>query len=173
MVEIELTTSQRTILSVLINNARDDERPVPARTIASHVDRQPRTVRNQMSNLVDLGLVESVSGPRGGYQPTEAAYEVLDRHPVDDPEMAVLARDFDRVDAVVDSITFTNVHHPETCQARIRFGESVQRLAQGDPIAIGVQPNAELLLAGVIEAVEPTKNLILLDVMQLEASSAS
>ncbi|MFP8952298.1 Rrf2 family transcriptional regulator [Natrialbaceae archaeon A-arb3/5] len=173
MAQIDLTNRQRTILTALINNYQVDESPVPARTIATEVDREPRTVRNQMSSLNALGLVEGVPGPNGGYKPTENAYSLLDRQPVDDPETAILAQSFDRVDAVVDEITFTNVHHPETCRVRVRFQQSVQDLDEGDAIAIGATPNAELLIAGEIEAVEPAQNIVLLNVARLEASPLS
>ncbi|MWV40079.1 Rrf2 family transcriptional regulator [Natrialba sp. INN-245] len=168
MVTIDLTSSQRAILTALVNGYQGEESPVPAKTIAETIDREPRTVRNQMSSLNSLGLVEGVPGPHGGYEPTDAAYDILDRRPVDNPETAVLAREFDRVDAVVDGITFTNVHHPELCRARIRFQESVQTLGEGDAIAIGAIPHVGLLIAGEIEAVEPSRNHVLLNVARLE-----
>ncbi|RQG97759.1 Rrf2 family transcriptional regulator [Natrarchaeobius chitinivorans] len=168
MPTIDLTNSQRAILSALINDYQGTDAPVPAKTIAAAIDREPRTVRNQMSNLSALKLVESVSGPHGGYEPTDVAYEVLDRNPVEDPETAVLAQEFDRVDAVVDTITFTNVHHPDVCRVRIRFLESVQGFDEGDAIAIGTTSTVDLLLAGEVEAVEPSRNRILLDVARLE-----
>lgn len=169
MGRIELTSSQHRILTVLINRYQAADSPIPAKEIATEIDREPRTVRNQMSSLNDLGLVEGIPGPSGGYKPTEAAFDILDRENVDDPETAVLARDFDRVDAIVDEISFPNVHHPTTCRARIRFQQSVQEFDEGDAIAIGAMPNSELLLAGEIEAIETTRNQIILNVARVEA----
>ncbi|RQG87976.1 TrmB family transcriptional regulator [Natrarchaeobius halalkaliphilus] len=171
MPQFELSSSQRTMLSSLVNTAQSEGAPVPAKAIASAIDREPGTVRNQMSTLIDLGLVEGIPGPNGGYRPTETAAEALGRESVDDPTMAIMTREFDRVSALVDDIAFTNVHHPTTCRARIQFQESIRGLEEGDAIAIGATPNAELLLAGVIEAIEPGRNRILLDISQLEASS--
>lgn len=169
MGRIELTSSQQRILTVLINRYQAADSPIPAKEIAAEIDRQPRTVRNQMSSLKDLGLVEGVPGPAGGYKPTATAFETLDRDAVEDPETVVLAREFERVDAIVDEISFPNVHHPETCRARIRFQQSIQDLDEGDAIAIGAMPDAELLIAGEIEAIETTRNRIILDVARLEA----
>ncbi|THE65923.1 HTH domain-containing protein [Salinadaptatus halalkaliphilus] len=169
MGRIELTNSQQHILTVLINHYQAADEPIPAKDIASEVDREPRTVRNQMSSLKDLSLVEGIPGPAGGYKPMENAYDILDREELEDPEMAVLAREFDRVDAIVDAITFPNVHHPDVCRARIRFQQSIQEFDEGDAIAIGAMPDSELLLAGEIEAIETTRNQIILDVTQIEA----
>ncbi|ARS90869.1 Rrf2 family transcriptional regulator [Natrarchaeobaculum aegyptiacum] len=169
MGRIELTNSQRRILTVLVNRYQAEDSPIPAKEISSEVDREPRTVRNQMSSLKDLGLVEGIPGPSGGYQPTSAGFDILDRETVENPEMAVLAREFDRVDAIVDEISFPNVHNPDTCRARIRFQQSIQEFDEGDAIAIGAMPNSELLLAGKIEAIETTRNQIILDVARVEA----
>ncbi|WP_049927237.1 Rrf2 family transcriptional regulator [Halopiger goleimassiliensis] len=169
MGRIELTSSQHRILTVLINRYQAEDSPIPAKSIASEVDREPRTVRNQMSSLKDLGLVEGIPGPAGGYEPTSTAFDILDREAIDDPETAVLAREFDRVDAIVDEISFPNVHHPEACRARIRFQQSIRDFDEGDAIAIGAMPDAELLLAGEIEAIETTRNQIILDVARIEA----
>jgi len=169
MGRIELTNSQRRILTVLVNRYQGEDSPIPAKEISDEVDREPRTVRNQMASLKDLGLVEGIPGPSGGYQPTSAGFDILDRKTVEDPEMAVLAREFDRVDAIVDEISFPNVHNPDTCRARIRFQQSIQEFDEGDAIAIGAMPNSELLLAGTIEAIETTRNQIILEVARLEA----
>ena len=169
MGRIELTSSQHRILTVLINNYQAEDTPIPAKSIAAEVDREPRTVRNQMASLKDLGLVEGIPGPSGGYKPTSTAFEILDREAIDDPETAVLAKEFDRVDAIVDEISFPNVHHPEICRARIRFQQSIQEFDEGDAIAIGAMPDSELLLAGEIEAIETTRNQIILDVARIEA----
>lgn len=169
MGRIDLTSIQRRILTVLLNHYQGDESPVPAKVIAEVVDREPKTVRNQMSNLKDLGLVEGIPGPTGGYKPTSGAYEAIDREVLEDPETAVLAREFDRVDAIVDEITFPNVHHPESCHARIRFQGTVQEFEEGDAIAIGAMPDSSLLLAGEVLTIETSRNRIVLDVARIEA----
>lgn len=169
MGRIELTNSQHRILTVLINRYQAEDEPVPAKEIANEIDREPRTVRNQMASLKDLDLVEGIPGPAGGYEPTPPAFDILDRETVEDPETAILAREFERVDAIVDEISFPNVHHPETCRARIRFQQSIQEFDEGDAIAIGAMPDSQLLLAGEIEAIETTRNQIILDVSRVEA----
>jgi predicted transcriptional regulator len=169
MATIDLTTSQRQTLTALVNSYRPDDGPVKAQTVAEHVDRTLGTVQNQMQRLSQLGVVDGVSGPSGGYKPTELAYEVLDREPVDDSADLTLAHGYDRVDVTVDEIRFTNVHHPESCRARIHLQQSVDQFSVGQAVAVGPTPMAKLVVAGEIEAVDDTTNTLLLEVAQIEA----
>lgn len=168
MTEISLTPTRRRALTALVNEYQRTDGPVRAKTVAGELGLETESFRRQMANLRDLDLVEGVRGPKGGYRPTDAAYSVLDRKPIGDPETGVLARDFERVDAIVDDVRFTNVHHPELCRAQIRFQQSVQKYDEGDAIAIGISPGTELLLAGVIDAVQSTDNVLIVDVARLE-----
>lgn len=78
MSSIELTSSQKSILTALINLYGEQEDAVKGEAIAEEVDRNPGTIRNQMQSLKALQLVEGVPGPKGGYKPTSNAYEALD-----------------------------------------------------------------------------------------------
>ncbi|WP_121744493.1 Rrf2 family transcriptional regulator [Natronorubrum halophilum] len=168
MTQIELTPRQRTALTALLNHYQDTGSPVAAKTIAEETDRKPKSFRRQLVNLKELGLVEGVRGPNGGYKPTEGAYSVLEREAVDDPETGVLASEFERIDAIVDEIRFTNVHNPDKCRAQIRFQQSIRGFDDGDAVAIGVTTGTELLLAGVIDVIDTTTNVIIVDIAQLE-----
>ena len=172
MSEIALTPSQRRTLTALVNEYQRSESPVAAKTVAAELDLETKSARRQMMNLREMELVEGIRGPNGGYKPTETAYAVLDRRPVGDPETGVLAREFERVDAIVDDVRFTNVHHPELCRAQIRLQQSVQGFEDGDAIAIGITPGPEtdLLLAGVVDAVQRTDNVLIVDVARLETT---
>lgn len=168
MAEITLTTAQRRTVTALVNAYQAGDSPVRAKTLAAEFGLETESVRRQMGNLRELDLVESVRGPKGGYRPTDAAYSAIDRRADDDPEPSVLARDFERTDAIVDEVRFTNVHHPERCRAQLRFQQSVQPFDEGETIAVGIGPGTDLLLAGVIDAVQPTDNVLIVDVARLE-----
>jgi len=85
MSSIELTSSQKSILTALINLYGEQEDAVKGEAIAEEVDRNPGTIRNQMQSLKALQLVEGVPGPKGGYKPTSNAYEALDIQRMDEP----------------------------------------------------------------------------------------
>ena len=90
MSTIELTPSQKTILSALVNLFRENEEAIKGEDIAEEVDRNPGTIRNQMQSLKALQLVEGVPGPKGGYKPTANAYEALGIDQMDQPAQVPL-----------------------------------------------------------------------------------
>src|SRR6056297_3265219 len=109
MSSIELTSSQKTILTALINLHRETEDAVKGEDIAAEVDRNPGTIRNQMQSLKALQLVEGVPGPKGGYKPTATAYEALDVQRMDEPATVSLTVDGDRLEGVnVEGINLTS-----------------------------------------------------------------
>jgi len=62
MSSIELTPSQKTILTALTNLHREAEDAIKGEDIADEVDRNPGTIRNQMQSLKALHC-------RGGARP--------------------------------------------------------------------------------------------------------
>ena len=75
--KIELTPVQRDTLTTLINFHRQESRAVKGKEIGELMDRNPETIRIQMRSLKALNLVESVTGPKGGYTASPIAYDAL------------------------------------------------------------------------------------------------
>jgi len=138
MSSIELTSSQKSILSALINLYGEEEDAVKGEAIAEEVDRNPGTIRNQMQSLKALQLVEGVPGPKGGYKPTSNAYEALDIQRMDEPARVPIQHEGEEVDGVnVDGIDLSSVHHPELCRAEIHVQGSVRDFHEGDSVTVG------------------------------------
>lgn len=169
MNDVELSGSQRRIVTVLVNKYQGSDSPVKGSQIADVIGQKTGSVRNSMQSLKSLGLVEGVPGPKGGYAPTDAAFELLGREDRDEEATVTLSQDFDRVTVTVDEISFPNVLHPEECTARVHFRESVGQLDIGDPIVVGPTPLSNLAVAGRIEAIADTADEVLLDVAVVEA----
>ncbi|CAD6492135.1 MAG: Winged helix-turn-helix transcription repressor,HrcA DNA-binding [Candidatus Argoarchaeum ethanivorans] len=74
---MKLTHVQLKMLQHLIRIYHIQNDVVRAEDIAEKINRNSGTVRNQMAILKSLHLVRSVAGSRGGYLPTEAAYQHL------------------------------------------------------------------------------------------------
>jgi predicted transcriptional regulator len=170
MSSIELTPSQRSILTALTNLHREQEDAVKGEDIAAEVDRNPGTIRNQMQSLKALQLVEGVPGPKGGYKPTAAAYEALDVEQMDDPAAVSLAHNGDPVEgANVEEITLTTVHHPELCRAEIVLQGSVRDFHEGDTVVVGPTPLSKLVVRGTVDAKDDTNSSIILRIDGMEA----
>ncbi|KAB1188388.1 MULTISPECIES: Rrf2 family transcriptional regulator [Haloferax] len=170
MSSIELTSSQKTILTALINLYRDSEDAVKGEDIAEEVNRNPGTIRNQMQSLKALQLVEGVPGPKGGYKPTANAYEALDVDKMDEPASVPLFHNDEKVEGVnVDEIDLSSVHHPELCRAEIHVQGSVRDFHEGDKVRVGPTPLSKLVIDGTLDGKDDTSNILILRIDDMEA----
>lgn len=170
MSSIELTPSQKRILSALVNLHRQSEDAVKGEDIAEEVDRNPGTIRNQMQSLKALQLVEGVPGPKGGYKPTASAYRALEIERMDQPAEVPLTRNGDPVeDANVEGIDLTSVHHPELCRAEISVQGSVREFHEGDSVVVGPTPLSRLLIEGTMEGKDDTNDILILSIDDMRA----
>lgn len=170
MSSIELTPSQKTILTALTNLHRESERAVKGEDIAEEVDRNPGTIRNQMQSLKALQLVEGVPGPKGGYQPTAMAYEALDVQRMDEPARVPLFIDGQEVEStIVEEIDLNSVHHPELCRAEIHVQGSVRPFQEGEEVTVGPTPLSKLQIKGTIDGMDKTNNILILTINDMRA----
>jgi predicted transcriptional regulator len=170
MSSIELTSSQKTILTALINLYRESESAVKGEDIAEEVNRNPGTIRNQMQSLKALQLVEGVPGPKGGYKPTANAYEALDVDQMDEPATVPLFHNDEQVENTnVDGIDLSSVHHPELCRAEIHVQGSVRDFHEGDSVRVGPTPLSRLVIRGTVDGKDDTNNIIILRIEGMEA----
>ncbi len=170
MSSIELTSSQKTILTALINLYREEEDAVKGEAIAEEVDRNPGTIRNQMQSLKALQLVEGVPGPKGGYKPTANAYEALDVQRMDEPAFVPLEHEGEPVESVnVEGIDLSSVHHPELCRAEVHIQGSVRDFHEGDSVTVGPTPLSKLLIEGTVDGKDDTANILILRIDDMRA----
>ena len=170
MSSIELTSSQKTILTALINLHGDEEDAVKGEAIAAEVDRNPGTIRNQMQSLKALQLVEGVPGPKGGYKPTATAFEALDIQRMDEPASVPLSHEGEPVkDANISEINLSSVHHPELCRAEIHLQGSSRDIHEGDDVTVGPTPLSKLLIEGTVDGKDDTNNILILQLNEMVA----
>lgn len=170
MSTIELTPSQKTILSALVNLFREKEEAIKGEDIAEEVDRNPGTIRNQMQSLKALQLVEGVPGPKGGYKPTANAYEALGIDQMDQPAQVPLLVNGEQTEELnVEEIVLSSVHHPNLCRAEIRVRGSVRDFHEGDAIKVGPTPLSKLVVEGTVEGKDETSNILILEIDDMRA----
>jgi predicted transcriptional regulator len=170
MSSIELTSSQKSILTALINLYGEQEDAVKGEAIAEEVDRNPGTIRNQMQSLKALQLVEGVPGPKGGYKPTSNAYEALDIQRMDEPADVPIFHEGEQVEGInVDGIDLSSVHHPELCRAEIHVQGSVRDFHEGDSVTVGPTPLSKLVIDGTVDGKDDTANVLILRIDDMRA----
>jgi hypothetical protein len=170
MSSIELTPSQRQILSALVNLHREREEAIKGEEIAEEVDRNPGTIRNQMQSLKALQLVEGVPGPKGGYKPTAAAYDTLEVQRMDEPATVAVEHEGEVLEGLnVEAIGLTSVHHPEECRAEAHIQGSIRDIHEGDRVRLGPTPLSKLVVEGVVEGKDDTENIVILTITDMRA----
>jgi len=174
MSSIQLTSSQKRILTSLVNLAENADQPVRGREIADAINRNAGTVRNRMQSLRDLQLVEGVPGPDGGYVPTDGAYEALDIARMDDAERTPVACEGDPVEGVnVEEIDLSSVANPELCRAELVIRGPVGTFDAGDRVTVGPTPAVGLRLSGTVDATNVDGNTLLLRIDGMETPSGN
>jgi len=140
---------------------------VKSREVARALGKDEGTVRNVIMWLKSMGLVESRTGPAGGYVPTLKAYEVLGGTTrvstlgygyliVDTPE--------GRVRLPVAHMEIINVFGEESPKALVRVGGDAGRVAPGSRVRVESSPSKRLIIEGVAAKVNPQAGEILIDV---------
>lgn len=170
MSPITLTQRQQEILQTLIGRYRATECPVPRETLAAALDCPPATIDRQIKLFKARQLVESFSGPTGGYRPTARTYEVLASQEIEQPAATPVMHDGQRVEGVlVQEIAFPAVHDPTRCHAMIRLDESLPDIAPGEPISVSPTPLSKLRVAGTVAETSPATASLLLTIDALHA----
>lgn len=172
MPAIQLTASQKRILTSLVNLYEQADGPVCGRKIAGSIDRNAGTVRNRMQSLRNIGLVEGVAGPKGGYVPTETAYETLGIEPMDDAALTPVECDGTAIESVtVEEIDLSSVTNPELCRAELVIRGAVDAFDPGDHVTVGPTPATGLRLSGTVDATNVDGDTLLMRVDGMETAA--
>jgi len=170
MSSIELTTSQKRILTELVNLYNQRESAVKGEDIATNVNRNAGTIRNQMQSLRALQLVEGVPGPKGGYKPTATAYETLEIQQLDQQAEIPIERNGEEVtDSTVEEIDLTTVHHPDLCRAEISVRGTLSDYHKDDEVVVGPTPLSNLTVTGRVDGKDDTNGILVLKIDDMTA----
>lgn len=166
---IELSDAQERIISELVSmhNSRADG-PVKGKEIAASLDQNPGTIRSQMQSLKSLGLVNGIPGPKGGYEPTTRAYELLDVERSTEYSPVPIDRNGTAVEGTtVTEIDLINLHHPDRHEAEVYVQGQSHQFERGDTITVGPISGSDLVLTGTVDAVENSESVCLVQIDDL------
>jgi transcriptional regulator len=169
--QIELTPVQRDTLTTLINLHRQESRAVKGKEIGELMARDPETIRSQMRFLKTLNLVESVTGPNGGYMATTMAYDALrmDNNGDGDEVKVHVARNSIVVEGVsATEIVFNNIMYStsQSCVS-IRLIGNIKDFSVGDVVEVGPTPVSKLYIRGKVVILDKTACRIVLDITEM------
>lgn len=159
MAQYKLTMSQREVLEALIKLYEQKRRLIKSKEIADLIHRDEGTVRNIILSLKSLGLIESKTGPRGGYMPTLKAYEIIRGSVTQIP--VKLRKDGAELDITITGIEILDILNPEGARAILRVhGLTRKLLRPGDKVEIGPTPLIGLRIEGEVIHVDPVSSQI-------------
>lgn len=165
---MKLTAVQREILQALIDLHYTTQGAVQGKDIAEKLNRHPGTIRNQMVALRALGLVEGVSGPRGGYYPNSDAFTSLDMEELKEEAYVPIYLDGQAVENVtVVGVELTSISDPKKCRALIHVKGPLKDLNIGDVITAGPTPVQKLMIKGRVLGRDDIDNILVIDIMEM------
>ncbi len=157
--QYKLTLSQREVLEALIKLYEQKKRLVKSKEIAALINRDEGTVRNIILSLKSLGLVESKTGPSGGYMPTLKAYEIVKGTMTQIP--VKIKKDGKELDITIIGMELLDVLNPEGGRAILRVHGDVRRLLRpGDRIEIGPTPLVGVRIEGEVIHVDTVSSQV-------------
>lgn len=166
MVQYRLTMSQREVLEALIRLYEQKRRLIKSKEIAELINRDEGTVRNIILSLKSLGLVESKTGPSGGYMPTLKAYEVMKGAVTQMP--VKLRKDGEEIDITVVGIEVLDILNPEGGRAILRVHGDVRRFVRpGDHVELGPAPFTGVRIEGDVIHVDPASGQISIKIARM------
>ena len=162
----QLSPTQREILLAIIDLYEKEKKLVKSKEIADVIGKDEGTVRNVISSLKALGLLESKPGPNGGYVPTLKAYEFT-KASTYLPQQVVLYRDDIETNIKVFSIELLDITNPQGTRVLLRVSGDMRSLRLGDLVKVGPLPNSRLMIEGRVTHMDVDRKELLLDVTRM------
>jgi predicted transcriptional regulator len=165
---MKLTAVQREILQALIDLHYTTKGAVQGKDIAGKLGRHPGTIRNQMVALRALGLVEGISGPRGGYYPNSEAFSSLDMEELkEEAKVPIYLGDKALGDVTVVGIALTSISDPKKCRASIHVKGTLKQLNIDDEITVGPTPVQQLVIKGRVMGRDDINNILVINILEM------
>ncbi|MEZ0345284.1 MAG: CBS domain-containing protein [Infirmifilum sp.] len=159
------------LLVTIVQLYESSRRPVTSTQIAEHLGKSDGTVRNTISALKAMGLVEARTGPNGGYIPTVKGLES-----VKSPQL--MERFWEPIPVVINGmlskiyaleLDLVGITDPTGVKAVLRVAGSMHQLRENTNIRLGPTPRTRLVIAGKTTNVDFKRREVLLSVESLVA----
>lgn len=160
----ELSFTQREILRALVELYSKNQKLIKSTEIAEALGKDDGTIRNIILNLKSLGLVESKTGPSGGYKPTSKAYNYLRALSDIISTYAKIRRNGEDINVYVLNVELMDLTNPYSSKAVLKVAGDIDLLKPGDRIKVGPLPTYRLVLSGIILLVDAFRSEIVIEV---------
>ncbi len=163
----KLTHTQREVLEALVKLYEKHRRLIKSIEIAEMIGKDEGTVRNIISSLRSLGLLESKTGPSGGYIPTLKAVELIKMPPVVSYGVIRVKKKGEETSVNAFAIEIIDILNPEGGKAILRVGGDIEELKEGDEISVGPTPYTRLYIEGKIVHIDKASGQIAVKIKRM------
>ncbi|MEM0046466.1 MAG: CBS domain-containing protein [Fervidicoccaceae archaeon] len=150
----ELTQTQREVLMALIELYERHKRLIKSIEIAEMIGKDEGTVRNVISSLRSLGLLESKTGPMGGYVPTLKARELMKSTGIIAYGSLKIKKDGKETNITAFSVEILDILNPSGGRAIVKASGNFDEIKEGDIIRIGPTSYNRILIDGEVQHID-------------------
>ncbi len=163
----ELSYTQREVLQTLVSLYVKAQRLIKSTEIAKALKRDDGTIRNVILGLKSAGLVESKTGPNGGYKPTPKAYSYLKLIYEETGPFTKVRKDGSEINIHVLNVELIDLTNPYSSKAVLKVAGDINSLKVGDRISVGPLPISRLVLSGIVLLVDMFRSELVVEVESL------
>ena len=140
------------VVETLLELYNVHKRPIKSKEIANRLGMNEGTVRNIMVALKAMNLVDSKTGPYGGFIPSQKAIEFVKSPMVVNPvnDIAQIYINGKPLNIYATSIELVNIYNPYMSKAIIKVLGNIKAIHPGDNVRIGPTVNARVIIEGVV-----------------------
>ena len=150
MYAYKLTQTQREVLEALVKLYDDYKRLIKSVEIAKMIRKDEGTVRNVISSLRSLGLLDSKTGPSGGYTPTLKAIELIKTPALISYGMLRIKKGSVETGITAYTMEIIDALNPQGGKVILRVSGNLDELSIGDVIRVGPTPYNRLMIEGEV-----------------------
>ncbi|MGC9187294.1 MAG: CBS domain-containing protein [Fervidicoccaceae archaeon] len=163
----ELSQTQREVLMALITLYEKNKRLVKSVEIAEMIGKDEGTVRNIISSLRSLGLLESKTGPMGGYVPTLKARELIKSTGIVSYGSLKIKKENKETNITAFSVEILDILNPAGGRAIIKASGNFDEIKEGDIIRIGPTSYNRILIDGEVQHIDRAMGQIAIIIKRL------
>ncbi|MGC8678918.1 MAG: CBS domain-containing protein [Fervidicoccaceae archaeon] len=163
----ELSQTQREVLMALITLYEKNKRLVKSVEIAEMIGKDEGTVRNIISSLRSLGLLESKTGPMGGYVPTLKARELIKSTGIVSYGSLKIKKENKETNITAFSVEILDILNPAGGRAIIKASGNFDEIKEGDIIRIGPTSYNRILIDGEVQHIDRAMGQIAIVIKRL------
>lgn len=128
------------------------KRPIKSKEIAEKLGMNEGTIRNIMVALKVMNMVDSKTGPYGGFVPSQKALEYIKAPTVINPinDIAQIFVNGKAINAYATNIELVNIFNPYMSKAIVKVLGNIKQIRPGDSIRIGPTTSARIIIEGVV-----------------------